>query len=197
MLADPEFAQFSQEIGLASLGASEEDIKRLAVLYFFTIEFGLCRDQPHHSVHIAFNQQNEVVELEKAPLKVYGAGLLSCVAELEHVLTEDSNIQKFDPEVAVETECMITTFQETYFYNESFREAVEDVRRFAEAIKKPFTVRYNPYTESLEIIDNVQRVERLISELRQDATILSSALRRLGYDGNLKHITSAHQEADL
>ena len=43
MLADPSFAQFSQEIGMASLGASEDDVKKLANVSYVVTLMWQCR----------------------------------------------------------------------------------------------------------------------------------------------------------
>ncbi|XP_055690545.1 tryptophan 5-hydroxylase 1 [Lutzomyia longipalpis] len=167
LLACSSFAQFSQEIGLASLGASDDDIDKLATLYFFTVEFGLCR-QPDNNY------------------KVFGAGLLSSVAELQHAITTPEKIKRFDPEVTCREECIITSYQNAYYYTDSFEEAKEKMRAFAETIQRPFGVRYNPYTQSVDVLSNAQKITALISELRGDISIVSSALRKISaQDANL------------
>lgn len=159
LLADPNFAQFSHEIGLAAIGASQEDINRLATCYFFTIEFGLCR-------------QND-------GLRAYGAGLLSSCAELEHALSSQAKILPFDPEVVCRQTCLITTYQDQYFVSASFVEAKEKMREFALSIKRPFAVRYNPYNQTIEIVSNTQHVAQIISDLKGDMCIIFDALKKL------------------
>lgn len=60
--------------------------------------------------------------------KVYGAGLLSSVAELQHALTTPDKIKRFDPEVTCAEECIITSYQNAYFYTDSFEEAKDRMR---------------------------------------------------------------------
>eukprot|EP01038_Epipyxis_sp_PR26KG_P011804 gene11804-15796_t len=116
MFADPDFADFSQEIGLASLGASDEVIKKLATCYWHSVEFGLVRGRD-------------------GTAKAYGAGLLSSFGEIQHAcktihdsgtleLNKLENIQSlpiylpWDPNVASETSYPITTYQPKYFIAE-------------------------------------------------------------------------------
>ncbi|KAK9500919.1 hypothetical protein O3M35_002082 [Rhynocoris fuscipes] len=159
LLANPSFAQFSQELGLTSLGASDEDIEKLATLYFFTVEFGLCK--------------------QDGELRVYGAGLLSSIAELQHAIQASDKIKRFDPEITCHEECIITAYQNAYYYTDSFEEAKEKMRAFAKQIQRPFGVRYNPYTQSVDVLSNVQKIAALVSELRGDLCIVSNALKQI------------------
>ncbi|CAL1274359.1 unnamed protein product, partial [Larinioides sclopetarius] len=159
LLADASFAQFSQELGLASLGASDEEVDKLATCYFFTVEFGLCK--------------------QAGEMRVYGAGLLSSVAELQHSLSSNAKVLPFDPEVTSQTTPLITTFQDCYFYTDSFDEAKDKMREFASTIKRPFGLRYNPYTQTVEILSNTRKIANLVSELKGDLCVVTTALKKI------------------
>ncbi|XP_068257078.1 tryptophan 5-hydroxylase 2 isoform X2 [Nyctibius grandis] len=159
LLADPKFAQFSQEIGLASLGASDEDVQKLATCYFFTIEFGLCK--------------------QEGQLRAYGAGLLSSIGELKHALSDKANVKTFDPKTTCLQECLITTFQEAYFVSESLKKPKEKMRDFAKSINRPFSVYFNPYTQSIEILKDTRSIEHVVQDLRSDLNTVCDALSKM------------------
>ncbi|KAM7406584.1 hypothetical protein PAMP_000955 [Pampus punctatissimus] len=159
LLAEPSFAQFSQEIGLASLGASDDAVQKLATCYFFTVEFGLCK--------------------QDGRLRAYGAGLLSSISELKHALSGKAHILPFDPVVTCNQDCMITTFQEVYFVSESFEEAKNQMREFAKTIRRPFTVCYNPYTQSVDVLKDTSSINSMVKDIRHELDIVEDALNRL------------------
>ncbi|KAM8894146.1 tryptophan 5-hydroxylase 1-like isoform 1-T2 [Spinachia spinachia] len=159
LLAEPSFAQFSQEIGLASLGASDDTIQKLATCYFFTVEFGLCK--------------------QDGRLRAFGAGLLSSISELKHALSGKAHILPFDPAVTCNQECIITTFQDVYFVSESFEDAKNKMREFAKTIWRPFTVRYDPYTQSVDILKDTTTINSMVKDIRHELDIVEDALNRL------------------
>jgi len=143
MFADPAFADLSQEIGLASLGASDADIERLARCYWFSVEFGLLR--------------------ERGALKAYGAGLLSSFGELEYACGAGSDdgarpeLKAWEPAVAAEQDFPITEYQPRYFVADSLADAKDRMRRYCEGLPRPFYARYNPITESIWVDRAVRR----------------------------------------
>lgn len=159
LFADPAFAAFSQEIGLASLGASDEDIAKLASVYWFTVEFGLTK--------------------EGNSVRAYGAGLLSSFGELEYSLSDKPKLLPFDPAVAAVTEYPITTYQPTYFVTESFEDAKKKISEYAKTLNRPFSVRYNPYTQNIEVLDSKDKILQFANIIKSDFSVLTDALYHL------------------
>jgi len=159
LFADPSFAEFSQEIGLASLGASDEYVKKLATCYWFTVEFGLCR------------QQGEV--------KAYGAGLLSSFGELEYCLSDKPELREFEPAVTGDQEYPITEYQPVYFVTNSFEDAQRKLSEFAKSIPRNFVARYDPYTQRIEELDSKKQILKNMRQVRREMGILTDAMEKL------------------
>ncbi|KAJ3196046.1 hypothetical protein HK101_010286 [Irineochytrium annulatum] len=159
LYADPDFADFSQEIGLASLGASDADLEKLATIYWFTVEFGLCK--------------------EGDKLKAFGAGLLSSFGELEYCLSGEPKTLPFDPAVTAVTEYPITSYQPLYFVAESFADMKEKVKEFAIGLKRPFIPRHNALTQSIELLDNKDKITRYANLIRGDLARLTTAIDKV------------------
>ncbi|NP_001161629.1 phenylalanine hydroxlase [Saccoglossus kowalevskii] len=158
LFADPAFAQFSQEIGLASLGAPDEWIEKLATLYWFTVEFGLCK--------------------QDGKIKAYGAGLLSSFGELQYCLSDKPEIRAFEPAKVAVQSYPVTQMQPVYFLAESFEDAQEKVAAYAAQIPRPFAVRYNPYTQSVEILENKNQIKTLAQNIKGEVSTLIDALNK-------------------
>lgn len=138
MFADAAFADLSQEIGLASLGASDAEIERLARCYWHSVEFGLVR--------------------EGGELKAYGAGLLSSPGELTYACESDEPDRvNWDPDVAADQNFPITSYQPVYFVADSLQSGKEKMREFAKGLQRPFYARYNPMTQRIWVDRAVQR----------------------------------------
>ncbi|XP_041452524.1 protein henna-like isoform X2 [Lytechinus variegatus] len=159
LFADPKFAQFSQEIGLLSLGAPDEYIQKLATCYWFTVEFGLCR--------------------QNGQVKAYGAGLLSSFGELKYCLSDEPEVRPFDPEKTSVTEYPVCKFQPIYYLAESFGDAKEKLRTWAKKIERPFSVRYNAYTQSVEVLDQKESLKDMITGIKGELSILNEALDKI------------------
>jgi phenylalanine-4-hydroxylase len=104
MLADPVFADYMQAYGkggLRSLGFGA--LHKLARLYWYTVEFGLVR--------------------ENGALRIYGAGIVSSYGESIFALDDASpNRIGFNLERIMRTEYRIDDYQQNYFVIDSYED---------------------------------------------------------------------------
>lgn len=52
------------------------------------------------------------------------------------------------------------------------------IREFAAKIPRPFSVRYNPYTQSVEVLDSKDQIMKLANDIRGDVSTLHDALSK-------------------
>ena len=52
-------------------------------------------------------------------------------------------------------------------------------RVLAASIKKPYELRYNPYTQSIEALSDSGKIKDLAKELRGDMFLISSAIKKI------------------
>ncbi len=125
--ADAVFAEFLQTYGKAALHAGDEHTEALGRLFWFTVEFGLVR--------------------EEGRLKIYGSGLISSHAESEHALTApepprgvslgpsdaSGRVERraFDLERVIATPFEIDHFQPVLYVLESFEQLRDAMNMYA------------------------------------------------------------------
>lgn len=161
MLCDPSFAQFSQEIGIASLGATDEQIEKFATLYWFTVEFGLCR--------------------ENGQLKCYGAGLLSSYGEMEHALESGKpTLKEFVPEETAVEAYDDAEYQVTYYVAQSFEDAKMKVKQYAaKHLNRDYELAYDPYSNSVKVLNSLDCLDTYADSIKSDIMRLSQAIGKI------------------
>ncbi len=133
LLANPVFADFMEAYGKGGNRALElGQLKNLARLYWYTVEFGLIRTNDG--------------------LRIYGAGILSSPQESVFSLEDASpNRVGFDLARLMRTKHIIDDFQQTYFVIDSFEQLLETCYQDFGDIYA--TVRDQPDYEAHELVD--------------------------------------------
>lgn len=105
LLTNNNFASFYQKFGEAALNAQGEDRTKLETFHWFTVEFGLIRNPEG--------------------MRIYGAGILSSLGEVQSALSEKIEVLEFDPERIVLQPYDVWHLQPILFAIESFEQLEE------------------------------------------------------------------------
>lgn len=138
MFVDPGYADFSQELGLASIGATDEQIEQLARCYIYSIEFGFYKGRD-------------------GSRKAYGAGVLSSLGEMDNSQSS-AEFREWDPVDAAQLPFDDTTYQPIYYVANSFVDLRKKMYHFLESWDRPFSVRWDDDQMRITVDRNVTRL---------------------------------------
>ena len=116
LLSNKAYTDFFQAMGVIALEVIDdpEKVKMLQRLYWFTIEFGLIRND------------ND--------LKIYGAGIISSKGESEHALSDKSEKRPYNVEQIMAHDFRTDVIQDTYYVIGSFDELTSSLPRIKELV---------------------------------------------------------------
>ncbi len=110
MHAHPVFASFLEQYGKVCARLTDaEDLERMGRLFWFTVEFGLIR--------------------QDGGVKVYGSGLISSHGECSRVLAGGCEVRSFDLDAVMEQRFDTGAMQPVLYAVESFEEIYEAAKR--------------------------------------------------------------------
>jgi phenylalanine-4-hydroxylase len=110
LLTNQTFCDFYRELGNVGVNYINKPdvIERLGRIYWFTVEFGLIRNNKE--------------------IKIYGAGILSSIGETKFSLSKVPKRKRFDILEIMDTDFDNSKIQDLYFVIESFDELLSSIR---------------------------------------------------------------------
>jgi len=116
LLTNQAFVDFLESLGKIALEYKDNQwaIHLLSRIYWFTIEFGLIR--------------------ENTELKIYGAGILSSPGETNYALSNKPEHLKYNSDQILNTEYRKDVFQNTYFVIENFEQLFNSIIQIKAAL---------------------------------------------------------------
>ena len=131
--------ELSHEIGLLSLGASDVQIAQLGALYWYTLQFGACKEG------------NKTL--------AYGAGIASSIGEIKNFASEKAKFKPFEPLSDCDTSYPIQEVQNCYRVTESFEQSLKDLENYGLSVMKPITTFYNFEKKIVEYDRSIEAIE--------------------------------------
>ncbi len=140
MLGLPQCRNTLYKIGLASLGASEEQLEQLSAVYWYTFEVGLCLDD------------------DGKLKKILGGAVLSSIEESKIALSDKAKLIDFDFDLITNkhyrTNMQYTGHQPFYVLSPPIDELCKTIDHWVDEMldKKSFVPSFNPFTREIDSV---------------------------------------------